>query len=75
MHASFPDFSLSFFRGKQDDTYGADGLQGFTRDGQTEEYDADAAEVDDAIINDEEDDERRSEEPEDGESLDDRLDE
>ena len=57
-----------------DDTYGADGLQGFTRDGATHEFDG--AEVDDNIVaDDEEDSHNKSEEPDDGESLDDRIDE
>ena len=48
-------------------------VQGFTRGDAT--GDMDAAEVDDGIIDDGEEEELKSEEPEDGESLDQNIDE
>ena len=60
---------------KDDDMEEDEGVQGFSRDfdvnGRT--GDVDAAEVDDELVNDEE--EMKSEEPDDGEDLDDRIDE
>jgi len=51
------------------------GPQGFTRDGATAndftDYDADAAEVEEELVNDEEE---KSEEPDDGEDLDEQVD-